>query len=299
MRLNPLALLALLAACAVTPVAPPVSSTAPAHVQSLRIATWNLEHLAERDGEGCRPRTNPDYEAMRAYLQAINPDVVAFQEVENEAAARRVFEQSAYDVFIEYRQGSGRETPCSGRESAHMRRQATGFAVRRGLNVLRHPDLTALQARGLDLRSGVDITVARPGGAPLRLLSVHLKSGCFQGASSRDCPRLFEQVPIVEGWIDARVQEDVRFGVLGDFNRRLSRPGDVVWADWDDNVPDGADITLAAGERAARCDPRYTDFIDHIILDRRAAHNAHRFQEWEFPQAPLSDHCAISIDLEH
>ena len=60
-----------------------LGSTAP----TLTLASWNMEHLAEHDGSGCRPRTEADYAAMRAYVDALGADVVAFQEVESKAAA--------------------------------------------------------------------------------------------------------------------------------------------------------------------------------------------------------------------
>lgn len=74
----------LLSACAGMPSPPPMGS--------LKVATWNIEHLAEKDGEGCRPRTEADYALLRRHADALNADVIAFQEVQSEAAARRVFD---------------------------------------------------------------------------------------------------------------------------------------------------------------------------------------------------------------
>ena len=59
--------------------------------------------------------------------------------------------------------------------------------------------------------------------------------------------------------------------MLGDFNRRLALSGDAVWADWDDANPANANLARASGEQGARCNPRYPDVIDYIVLDRRAA----------------------------
>lgn len=75
---------------------------------------------------------------------------------------------------------------------------------------------------------------------------------------------LFRQVPVVEAWIDARAGEGAAFVVMGDFNRRLAQSGDRVWADWDDSDPNGADLSLAAGGRSARCNPVIP--ISSIIL---------------------------------
>jgi hypothetical protein len=73
--------------CGCVQASQPDAGTGPA----IRLATWNLEHLAERDGAGCRPRIEADYAMLRAHAERLEADVVAFQEVESAAAARRVF----------------------------------------------------------------------------------------------------------------------------------------------------------------------------------------------------------------
>ncbi|MGV9009982.1 endonuclease/exonuclease/phosphatase family protein [Brevundimonas sp.] len=263
----------------------------------LRLAAWNIEHLAEANGTGCRPRTDADYQALRAYAEALDADVVAVQEVESRAAVERVFDPSRYTVVVEERVSSGRGGACRGRDGLSIRDQRTGFAIRKGLAFERQPDLDALQLGNSDLRSGVDVIVRPVGRAPVRLLSVHLKSGCSSGDRNEACPVLMQQVPVLEDWIDRRAAEDSRFAVLGDFNRRLAQPGDTVWADWDDQDPANADLSLAAGPTGARCNPRYSDFIDHIVLDRRAAGDQVGFEEQTYEGEALSDHCAIAVTL--
>lgn len=110
---------------------------------------------------------------------------------------------------------------------------------------------------------------------------------------------LFQQTPVLESWIDQRAREGVRFAVLGDFNRRLTMAGDTVWADWDDASPANADLALASGDQSARCNPRYRDFIDFVVLDRRASADQRGFEEHTYAGDPLSDHCAISVGLTH
>ena len=63
--------------------------------------------------------------------------------------------------------------------------------------------------------------------------------------------------------------------------------------------PADADLARAAGDRNAQCNPRYRDFIDHIVLDRRATADLERFDELTYADgAPhLSDHCPISATL--
>lgn len=280
-----------LAACShVQPIAPSEPAT-------LKIASWNMEHLAEADGSGCRPRTPADYAAMRQYLADLDAHVIAFQEVESKAAAERVFDPAAYTVVIEDRQGSGSGGACRGLEGLTINAQRTGFAVRKDVPFERQPDLTALQLGDPVLRSGVDLILRPRGGEPIRLLSVHLKSGCSSGDRNEACPVLFEQVPVLERWIDERAEEEVRFAILGDFNRRLAMLNDVVWADWDDDAPAHADLALASGDRTAACNPRYRDFIDFIVLDRRATADFTGFEEKTFEGDGLSDHCAIAATV--
>ena len=295
--MKPTVLLAALALCTAscTAISGPGSGLTPG--STITLAAWNMEHLAERNGSGCRPRTDADYAAMRAYVGELAADVIAFQEVESKAAAERVFDPAIYTVVIEERVGTNRGGECRGQEGLTINAQRTGFAVRKGVQFERHPDFTGVQVGNPDLRSGVDLTLRPRGGDPIRVLSVHLKSGCSSGNRNEACAAFFQQVPIMEKWIDERTNEDTRFVVLGDFNRRLAMPEDAVWAEWDDASPPNADLSLASGEQSARCNPRYRDFIDFIVLDRRAATDLKAFEEKTFEGEGLSDHCAVAARL--
>ncbi len=89
----------------------------PAWAHSLKVATWNIEHLRDTNGEGPNPRDQADFDRLKSYAEVLDADVIAFQEVENQVARERVFDPSKYQVFVE-----SRNSP-----------QRTGFAVRRGL----------------------------------------------------------------------------------------------------------------------------------------------------------------------
>jgi endonuclease/exonuclease/phosphatase family metal-dependent hydrolase len=275
----------------------PNPGTDPTSGPTLKLAAWNMEHLAEANGSGCRPRTDADYAEMRTYVDGLGADVIAFQEVESKVAAERVFDPAIYTVVIEDRVGTDRGGYCRGSEGLTINAQRTGFAVRKGISFDRRPDFTAVQVGNPDLRSGVDLIVRPRAGEPIRVLSVHLKSGCSSGDRNDACPVLFEQVPVIERWIDDRSAEGVRFAVLGDFNRRLGMANDAVWAQWDDASPPNADLALASGDQSAQCNPRYRDFIDFIVLDRRAASDLRGFEEKTFVGEGLSDHCAVSANL--
>ena len=272
----------------------------------VRIAAWNLEHLNDENGAGCITRDQADYDAIAGQIRKIDPDVVAFQEVENEAAAHRVFPETDWWVEVSSRPETQELRECGEITGKYVHRLATGFAIRKrdGMVYERHADLQSLGGEPDSYqRWGTDITVTLRGRS-LRLLSVHLKSGCWssredESSSSRtiaSCTILRDQVPEVRNWADLREQEGVAFGILGDFNRRLTVEGDRVWAELS---PESSPLDLLTDNLEYDCAPRYEHFIDHIVLDADAA-------EWLVPNSPREwlrdtrhpDHCAVSADLQ-
>ena len=259
---------------------------------ALRVASWNIEWLAARDGAGAVPRRSADYERLRGYAERLDADVVALQEVEGAAAARRVFDPRRYEFLFAAGGGSV---------------QRAGFAWKKTLRVTPHPDFVAI---GLDGRSrrAADITVHGAHG-DLRLLSIHLKSGCASGrldGPDAACAMLREQAHRLEDWIDARAREAVPFAVLGDFNRRFTAK-DPFWTGLDDGDPPEADLVDAGFGRHPPCwGGRYRQYIDHIVLSRTAATwlvpNSFAQQVYdpgdEGSAAVLSDHCPILALLD-
>ncbi|GAB4570507.1 MAG: hypothetical protein Tsb0020_25330 [Haliangiales bacterium] len=282
-----LALLAALGGCRDQPAALHIA----AGVSELHIASWNLAWLSERDQTGTIKRSDADYQRLARYADRLDADIIAFQEVASAAAAARVFDPARYQVLISKRSGA----------------QRTGFAYKKTLRVTRYPDLTALDVGGL--RHGVDIGVEL-GETSLRLLSVHLKSGCFADPLSRDsaaCSKLARQVPALEAWIDARARADEPFVVLGDFNRRMDAD-DMMWRDLDDGDPAPLTLTLTTAGQRSRCwGGQYPEFIDHIVLGSQATGwllpGSFAQLVYDEPAADkrarkrISDHCPISVRL--
>ena len=266
----------------------------------LRIAAWNLEHLDDTGMEGCQPREQADYDAVAAQVEELDLDIIAFQEVENETAAHRVFPSSDWHVEISRRPDGNTNLPCRGRPGQRLGHLATGFAIRRGIAYRRNADLEELGAASSFQRWGTDITVTE-NWQDLRLLSVHLASGCWGMENDEDprderiCNVLRGQVTQLKAWADDRRAEGVAFVILGDFNRRLAVPGD--WA-WELLSPPSAPLHLPTADLTTQCDPRYTELIDHLVLGGGAADllvpgSAHEWpREGEHP-----DHCAVSADF--
>ena len=303
----------------------------------LTLATWNIEWLmtpathaallpscsrtqprsADR-AMPCTPgrmppaqRTSDDFDALARVAEQLargtdkspRADVVAMQEVDGPEAAALVFRQ-------------GWQLDCFTRR-AHP--QKVGFAVRTGIPYRCNGDLTALDIDG-GTRPGADITVWPGTPRAVRLLAVHLKSGCFAGALDRNfspCQKLRRQVPVIEAWIDARVREGTAFAVMGDFNRQLEgdAPRDAgpdeaaplaMFNAWSDNQPAGAVLVRASSVLPyVPCDQLdgHRGYIDDILIDARLAERYPQRRAARLPFAPadagrqLSDHCPVLWSL--
>ena len=265
-----------------------------ADARTLKLATWNLDWLTLRSAgdpalpEDVTPKRAEDRAVLRRYAAALDADVVALEEVDGPEVAADLFPPDRYALYFTHDDVI----------------QRVGFAVRRGIAVRQNPDLVALDVNPnarFHLRSGADITLDLPGGR-LRLLGVHLKSGCHYAALTnpgRVCDTLRRQVPPLQGWIAQRRDEGVPFALMGDFNRRM----------------DGHDEMIAMLEAAAPL-LRVTEghstpcwggnsFIDHILLGGAARAwlepNSMRvmvYREAATEKDHLSDHCPVSVRLD-
>jgi endonuclease/exonuclease/phosphatase family metal-dependent hydrolase len=295
------------------------AGTTDAAPAELKIATWNLEWFmtpetlraltpactpagAPRDGARrsvpCDvayelARSREDITAMRRHAKALDADIVALQEVDGPEAARLVFPDHEF---------------CF---SGRLAVQNNGFAIRRGLPFSCAPDVLDLSLND-DVRRGVETRIFPGTPQELRLLSVHLKSGCSRDpldSARAGCGELARQIPALERWIDARASEQKPFAVLGDFNRDLRREpaGASVWAEIDDANPPGADlVNTAEGQAFQNCMPSQTfsGFIDYIVLGHRMARGLvpgsfgrALFRPKDALRRKLSDHCPVFIRL--
>ncbi len=258
--------------------------------EALKFATWNLNWLTLRAAgdadlpENVRPRPPEAFERLRHYAGLLDADVVALQEVDGPDAAARIFPPDRYRLHFT------RDTVV----------QRVGFAIRTGIAFHPNPDLAALGPGRL--RSGADVTLALAGG-PLRLLAVHLTSGCREdrlaGRMSAACTTLREQAAPLQDWIAARGREGTPFLLMGDFNRWMDH-GDAFWAALERAGP----LRRATAGLSSPCWGG-GGFIDHLIAGGRARDwmeggslkvLVYREQgaAWK---ARLSDHCPVSVRL--
>lgn len=275
------------------------ASTSQARASSLRIWTWNLNWLHHRDGAGLNKRDALDYAALARYVRQIDADVVVVQEVDGEEALRRIFDPGVYAFHV------------SSRDNV----QRVAIVYKRSLEVVRHPDVVAVaRVYSERLRYGVDLGVRDPvSGEELRILGVHLKSGCFRsplegpyldGESEDACTKLRMQLPVLERWMKQRAEERSPFMLVGDFNRRFGH-GESIWESWRWRMPELGLSSPTVKMRSQCWGGRYPEFIDHLVLDARAAKMMARrttrqllYEEQDAARHGyrLSDHCPVGFD---
>jgi endonuclease/exonuclease/phosphatase family metal-dependent hydrolase len=273
----------------------------------LRIATWNLQWLVSpetaraariacRDGRRAPlpcdvartlARDSADLLRLAALVRRLDADVIAFQEVESAATARRVFR--GYDICIA--SGSGA--------------QQVGFAVRRDL-ASRCEAPEADIAGGDRGRAAQRLTLLPEAAPPIELLAVHLKSGCSTDplqSSSAACLLLARQARALGEWIEARASAGAAFIVLGDLNRAgAPDAGDEFWSLLHAHHFEAAAAHLPF--RNCVFGAPYTQFIDHILVSHTLMPRLQapgfeqlRFDPAESTQYRLSDHCPVSVLL--
>ena len=301
--------------------------------ERLALGTWNMEWLmttatydalkatctsgsppsharaipCNKDRPPLPRRVAADFDALAAVASRLPADVVALQEVDGPEGAATVFRD-------------GWQLACF---TSRAHPQKVGFAVRAGIPYACNPELKELDVDGAT-RSGADITLFPGTPRAVRLLAVHLKSGCFTG-SLANAPTatpggvLRRQVPVLERWIDARATEGARFAVLGDFNRRLELDAaldagtddaqpDAVFDALSDGQPKGAVLLRAtAGQAHVRCSPldRHPPAsIDNILVSRSLAALGHLaysrivFDADTAARHKFSDHCPAILTIQ-
>jgi endonuclease/exonuclease/phosphatase family metal-dependent hydrolase len=276
--------------------------------ETLKIASWNIAWLGSHE---YNKRSDADYQELARYAAQLDADVIAMQEVESAEWAKKVLGDD-YEFFFTTKDWV----------------QRVGVAVRKS---------SGYKAEGIEYleldqglaRRGMDVTLTREGKS-VRLLAVHMKSGCFDNALDQAsiakmpntnkkeeyakiaCAELAKQAKPLEAWVDARAKEGVPFMLLGDFNRRFVRDIALnhseiqgLWQAIDD---EGAEALWTPTIKAeSKCwGGYYKDYIDHIILDPKSkAHYVdNSFDQLVFKQKysrevsqNLSDHCPISVKL--
>ena len=275
--------------------------------QEVRVASWNIEHLAEHNEAGCVPRSTLDYEQLRDFSQLLNADIIALQEVENTAAVERIFPKSEWNIVLSDRPNSTTYR-CRGNDQESTQ-QRVAVVLRKGIKYQINKSFRELGLEMEGLRYGVVVEVFGDRDT-INLMAVHLKSGCFVDDYStsklRACEVLGTQIETLDDWIEISIRGNKKFIVLGDFNSRLTRENSMFWNKLVEM--NTRPIGIKNGmQNLTGCHPRYPDLIDNIILGPQTSklqvqnsQMVHFYSSTDEQMAEddmLSDHCPIILML--
>ncbi len=262
---------------------------------SITLTSWNIEWLAINGGNVSR--AEKDFEKLNHYVDNLKPDVLAFQEVDSEAAIKKVMGKGYKIYFSDRAQLTNKNLQFSDTN------QYTGFAVRKGIHVSDPSDFAITQGYN-KLRFASYIVLNPDQNSETHLLSVHLKAGC-SGAykSSRECKTLKQQGEELSKWMQAREKSHQQYVILGDFNHNLAYKGDWLW----ETITKKTNPKLMTKHTKADCKVRsnrssnkihqFRSVIDHIIASNQIDVEPAKqivFKSQDVLDFKLSDHCPVS-----
>lgn len=276
---------------------------------ALRIATWNVEHLAYPIDQGCRPRTEEELAALQAYARNLKADIVGLQEVASYEAVDLLFPASEWHIIVSERPDS-ESYECRG-SGFSSTQQKVAFAVRKSFDVKKVQQLSefGLDSRGLRYGLEIDVqtsTSKNSAASTISVLNLHMKSGCFVDNYSRKdsdaCQTFSRQAPILETWVDQKEQQGAPYFIVGDFNHRLSAPYNHLTQALLTDKKGNRNSLINTGAQLIGCHPYYPAPIDHIFAGNLNS------ADWQFKtqsvsfdnmqvDAMLSDHCAIVSEV--
>ncbi|MFL0797513.1 MAG: endonuclease/exonuclease/phosphatase family protein [Cellvibrionaceae bacterium] len=276
--------------------------------QPLRIASWNVNNLAEIgvQAQSRGPlRTQDDFQVLNAYAKSLNADVVALQEVSSLSALSRVFPKEQYQLYLSPR----KSVEVSSKKYPGI---YTAYAVKKALASRVKVSPYALLGIG-GVRWGLELVLT--GDNKLSLLNVHLKSGCAYGSLNnirrKQCETLQQQITPLERWIDKKVGKKEAFLVLGDFNRAFDKYSqrDHFWKEIDDDEPKGMDLLRLPYKQGNRCwegsENHHSYPVDFFVFDKTLLPlTREAYEQFDFNEAQRdeerklpSDHCAAVLEI--
>lgn len=266
----------------------------PDATSSLEIGTWNLAWFADGNPSTCQneerfERTDQDVQALAAFIDSMGLEVLALQEIENQAALDRLL---GYLPAGKYRGILGSKPMC----------QSVAVLYQPAAVQMEFDSEIAALASSSGLRPGLVVRGQWVrGGFDFLMVVVHLKA--FNDPDSTNVR--FDQMRNLNEWLKlalADTSKERDLVLLGDFNEDLLTDPEFFQA-----LSQGLDQRLLTEELSlTRCSPQekvYVDPIDHILVSGGAKD---RFEGtvvmenvFEFPSIlkdvrdRFSDHCPV------
>jgi predicted secreted acid phosphatase/endonuclease/exonuclease/phosphatase family metal-dependent hydrolase len=275
----------------------------PITVDDMTFATWNIEHLSFPAELGCKPRSQAQINAMKAYVDRLDADIFALQEVASKQAIQQIFGADKWQIIMSERAPS-RTYTCRGSDNLSTQ-QKVAFAVRQHIPILASKNYTDLAIDREGLRYGLSVTLTTPRGET-EILNLHLKSGCFLDNYSREdsqaCQVFAKQAPILDAWVEAKERDQQPYIILGDFNHRLSAPYNQLTQELFVNTNGSASSLFNTTADLIGCHPYYPAPIDHILAGGfQSPYVTLHSQTRKFDNMKvddmLSDHCAVTVSI--
>ncbi|CAM3037800.1 endonuclease/exonuclease/phosphatase family protein [Vibrio rarus] len=277
-----------------------------AYATQLRLASWNLAWLSSHSYPQFTQsqRHLDDFNALSKYFTKIQPDLLAFQEVNDVAAIQQVV-GSNYQIIL-----SERALSRNAATQFSDINQYTGFAIDKSITVVEHPDLNLNSNKNGKLRFATYIELKPTKNAKgIHILSVHLKAGCIgKRTKQRSCKLLATQGKKLNQWIKQRESLAQSYIILGDFNHDLAFKGDWLWQALTHQVHN---VRLATQYSTAQCvirsnrHPKQTHqfkrLIDHAMVSgdlHFSRPKQHLYSKQDLLNYQLSDHCPMSFTIK-
>ncbi len=315
----------------------------------ITVASWNMQWLLSpaeliqlysskktKVKKWVPRRSDTDLLYMAEYLEALNSDVIAFQEVNSKNAINHLLNlmskpKRKYQLFLSDRAQIRHQM----HQFNHIN-QYTGFLISDKFHIIDVKDLhlTASdtaprkqqrQMRKLRFASYVILEGKREGESnpisdddsdnsqdrrrqQIHILNVHLKAGCNGRflAKKISCQILKRQFDILNQWLLQRTRQRHAYLVLGDFNHNLSFPNDWGWLQLTQAIVpkpklasrDTQPLCIVKGKKRGAFQYRF--LVDHIVASpetRLQNVKQHTFSKKDVLRYQLSDHCALNASL--
>ncbi|EPW6409212.1 endonuclease/exonuclease/phosphatase family protein [Vibrio vulnificus] len=269
--------------------------------QPITFTSWNMEWLSSTASARVKEshRNDEDFAKLAMYFQKTNSDVLAFQEVNNLAAIKKVVGTSYQILF------SDRSNPRYQRFQFDDINQYTGFAIKKGIPFRDVGDIQ-LNKGNSKLRFASYVIIGNASNE-VHVLNVHLKAGCSGAYKGNDaCRTLRLESQALGQWISQRHNNKQTYLVLGDFNHNLAYRNDWLM----NELTSAGKIHLLTEDTKANCKVRskkhpnkvhsFRSLIDHIIVSEglSASQGEQRlFTSNDVLKYQLSDHCPVSTTV--
>ncbi len=275
--------------------------------EELTLSTWNTEWLTVNLNHKIdEARRKPeDFSALKSYFHKLDADLIAFQEVDNQAAFKQI-SSSNYKILL-----SDRNLPHNRNHQFPDINQFTGFAIRNNIPFSDPVDIDLYGKTNHKLRFAAYVILYPESRTPIHALSIHLKAGCMGKfySNKKACQTLLEQGENLNQWIKQRESQGDEYIIMGDFNHNLSYGGDWLWKEMTQGIKQTP--KLATRDTQAECkvpkrnNPKqlhqFRSVIDHIIVSSNlSVFNAKQavYDEQDVLNYRLSDHCPVTAQLK-